>query len=87
MKRALIISASVMFIISGFLGCAWSIGGGETRTVKQATKGRELIDLKKAYEQDAITESEYKKLKERIMEFSSNEDDSSEQPSSETADD
>ncbi len=51
-------------------GCSWSIGGGkkEGATVhQQATRGQELMDLKKARDQGAISEDEYQKEKNRIL--------------------
>jgi hypothetical protein len=50
-------------------GCAWQIGGDKKGpTVVQATKGQELIDLKKAKDQEAITEEEYQAQRNKIME-------------------
>jgi hypothetical protein len=49
-------------------GCAWSIGSDKERTaVAQPTRGQELIDLKKAKDQGAITEEEYLAQKKKIM--------------------
>jgi hypothetical protein len=50
-------------------GCAWQIGGDKKGPmVVQATKGQELIDLKKAREQDVITEEEYQAQRNKILE-------------------
>ncbi len=57
--------------IAGVLltGCAWSIGGTKEHTASaQATRGQELIDLKKARDQGAITPDEYEAQKKKIME-------------------
>ena len=51
------------------LGLAACSGGGarlETQT-SSATMGQELIDLKEAYDQDIISEKEYKRAKKDIM--------------------
>ena len=51
------------------LGLAACGGGGarlEAKTLN-ATMGQELIDLNEAYEQDIITEKEYKRAKKDIM--------------------
>lgn len=48
-------------------GCAWSVGGQKGGTVIEPTQGQQLIDLKKAYDDGAITEPEYDKLKARIL--------------------
>jgi hypothetical protein len=52
-------------------GCAWSIGGSERKegtAVHQNTRGQELIDLKRARDQGALTEDEYQEQRKRIME-------------------
>ena len=51
-------------------GCAWSIGGGkhsESETPVQPTRGQELIDLKRAHEQGAVSDEEYQNTKQRIL--------------------
>ena len=54
-------------------GCSWSIGAtkGDTSstpaTVSQPTQGQELIDLKKAHEQGALSDEEYEKARQRIL--------------------
>ena len=50
-------------------GCAWSIGDAKERpvTAVQATRGQELIDLKKARDQGAITEDEYQVQRKSIL--------------------
>ena len=58
----------VVGILGGFFtGCAWSIGDGKAHTTAQATRGQELIDLKRARDQGAITESEYDAQKQKIL--------------------
>jgi len=49
-------------------GCAWSVGGNKGETVVRPTRGQELVDLKKALDQGAITEEEYKGQRKRILE-------------------
>lgn len=49
-------------------GCAWSIGSDKPHTaVGQPTRGQELVDLKKAKDQGAITEEEYQAQKKKIL--------------------
>lgn len=50
-------------------GCAWSIGDAKERPAAtvQATRGQELIDLKKARDQGAITEDEYQAQRKTIL--------------------
>ncbi len=53
-----------------FSGCICAIGGARDQCtpVKQyATVGQELIDLKKAYDQGAITRDEYNQKKRQIL--------------------
>jgi len=63
---ALVVSCG---ILAGFLsGCAWSIGEGKERvTTNPPTRGQELIDLKRAKDQGAITEAEYETQKTQIL--------------------
>jgi hypothetical protein len=65
----------VLALISGTVGClssscAWSIGDGKEHTVNNRvpTRGQELIDLKKARDQGAITEDEYQAQRKGVME-------------------
>jgi putative oligomerization/nucleic acid binding protein len=53
-------------------GCAWSIGGGHKEHGRpaeyaQPTRGQELLDLKKARDQGALTEDEYQAQKKRLL--------------------
>jgi hypothetical protein len=49
-------------------GCAWSIGGQKEASISTApTRGQQLLDLKKAKDQGAITEQEYEVQKKRIL--------------------
>lgn len=56
------------------LGGALAACGGEpgvrattTQNVNNTTKGQELLDLKQAYDQGIITEREYERQKEKIL--------------------
>lgn len=49
-------------------GCAWQIGGDKKgETVVQSTRGQELIDLKKARDQNAISEEEYQAQRQKVL--------------------
>jgi hypothetical protein len=63
--RALIIAIS----LSSLLMLAACGGGGADSTVHNTTvsKGQALIDLKKAYDSGAISEKEYNKQREQIL--------------------
>jgi hypothetical protein len=63
--------ASIMGIaLSSLLMLAGCGGGGADSTVNNTTvsKGQALIDLQKAYQAGAITEREYEKQREEILE-------------------
>jgi hypothetical protein len=50
-------------------GCAWSIGSDKAHSsAVRPTHGQELIDLKKAKDQGAITEEEFEAQKKKILE-------------------
>ena len=57
-------------------GCSWSIGEKKTQSCpgpavvqpKSPTRGQELLDLKKARDQGAITEEEYQAQKSKLLE-------------------
>jgi len=49
-------------------GCAFSIGGGHTKTVVERSTGEELGDLKKARDDGAISDAEYEELKKIFLE-------------------
>lgn len=63
-----------VIIICAMFACALltSCGGGDTTTVDSTmntqTLGQQLIDLDNAYKQGAISEDEYKDLKEALLE-------------------
>ncbi len=68
MKRkwiSLVAAASVIGVLIS--GCAWQIGGDKGKSEARPTRGQELIDLKKAREQGAITEDEYQVQRNKIL--------------------
>ena len=63
----LIVAASTLALIGP--GCAWQIGGDKPgTTVYKPTRGQELVDLKKARDQGAITEEEYQAQRKKVLE-------------------
>lgn len=63
MKSA-VLAATVLAVVS-VAGC----GGADVRTqTTSTTTGQELLDLKKAYDSGVITEKEYKRKREEILE-------------------
>jgi hypothetical protein len=57
--------------LAGFLmlasGCAFSIGGGNTEEVQPKTWGQQLLDLKKALDQGALTQKEFEDAKRKVI--------------------
>ena len=57
-------------LLSFTSGCAWSVGGTKTdscTTPVRPTQGQQLIDLKKAHDQGAITGAEYEAAKQKVL--------------------
>jgi hypothetical protein len=49
-------------------GCAWSVGSREHgQTFIRPTQGQELIDLQRARDQGALTDTEYEEQRLRIL--------------------
>lgn len=62
---ALLITALLGLLIAGCCGGGTTV---KTSTETTAPVGQQLIELQKAFESGAITESEYKKLKKETIE-------------------
>ena len=66
--RTAVLAVASALILSLVAGCAWSIGGKKEGGLSaHPTQGQELIDLKKARDQGALSEDEYQAQKARIM--------------------
>ena len=63
MKKIRRIVLGLVLLVATLSGCA--IGSGKTE-VNKPTLGQELIELKKAKDSGAISEQEYKELKEKL---------------------
>lgn len=71
MKRKLnwiwLVTASTI-LCAMYSGCAWQLGGDKSGTTYvQTTRGQELIDLKKAKEQGAISDEEYQAQRQKVL--------------------
>lgn len=64
MFRLLILIAAVVWVMIIPIGC---IAVGGSPHVNHPTMGRELMDLKTALEQEAITEAEYHEAKASLL--------------------
>ena len=64
MMRLMMISSALVLATLLTTGC----GGGDSKVeASTTTMGQELSDLKKAYDEGIITEKEYEKSKENIL--------------------
>ena len=73
MNRSLIGAALVMMLTGALMGGCCCPGGGDSKTethITTTTTGQQLIDLQKAYESGAITEKEYNRQKQEILDKS-----------------
>jgi uncharacterized membrane protein len=63
--KQIAVSATVLALVLGLSGC----GGNDTQTVVKTTEtqGKQLLDLKAAYDQGVISESEYNRTKNEIL--------------------
>ena len=67
MKKFLIPSLIGIAAIAFLSGCDIRLGGGSTTKVFPATVGEQLVDLKRAKECGAISDSEYEAEKTKIL--------------------
>jgi uncharacterized membrane protein len=65
MLKKAVLGAGVVALVLGLSAC----GGSSTKTTVTSTEtqGKQLMDLKEAYEKGVITESEYKRTKNEIL--------------------
>ena len=55
----------VMIFITTTVSCI-AVGSGEKKVKQQPTLGQELLDLKKARDEGAISDQEYDEMKEKL---------------------
>jgi hypothetical protein len=67
MKRLFIPLLTVVLAMTFLTGCAWQLGGDKKVTTTQPTTGQQLIDLQKAKDSGAITDSEYQAQKAKVL--------------------
>jgi len=73
MNRSWIGAALVMMLAGALMGGCCCPGGGDSKTethINTTTTGQQLTDLQKAYESGAITEKEYNRQKQEILDKS-----------------
>ena len=67
MKKIIILSLIGVATMSLLTGCDIKLGGGTTTEMRPATVGQQLVDLKKAKDDSAISDEEYQTEKARIL--------------------
>jgi hypothetical protein len=68
MKKLFVTAAVALSAIVLLSGClALDVGGGDKKEEKKATTGQQLIDLKKARDAGAITDSEFEAQKAKLL--------------------
>ena len=65
MIKKTVLLANLMTLVLALSAC----GGNDTQTTVKTTEtqGKQLLDLKEAYDKGVISESEYKKTKNEIL--------------------
>ncbi|MEZ5573474.1 MAG: SHOCT domain-containing protein [Halioglobus sp.] len=65
MLKKTVLSATALALVIGLSGC----GGNDTQTTVKTTEtqGKQLLDLKEAYDKGVISESEYNRTKNDIL--------------------
>lgn len=66
-KKSLVLSLFCLVLITFTQAGCMSIGSGTDQHIDQTTLGKELIDLKKALEQEALSEEEYLIQKRKLL--------------------
>jgi hypothetical protein len=67
MKKLFIPIVALVSTITLLTGCSWQVGGGPKSVTMQPTTGQQLVDLQKAKDAGAITESEYQAQKAKLL--------------------
>ena len=68
MKKLILSTLAGLFALTLITGCETHLGGGSTTRIEQPTLGQQLIDLQRAKEAGAITDSEYQAQKAKLLE-------------------
>ena len=58
---------AVVCVLMTMSGCVFSVGGKSTQSTTPPTLGQEMIDLKTAYEQGAMSEEEYQQARTMLI--------------------
>ena len=72
MKKKIIGTIFAMILVSTLVSCL-AVGTGGKKIEKQHTLGQELLDLKKAKDEGAISDQEYNEMKEKLKRTNKNQ--------------
>ena len=64
LSTALLVLISAMTLMTG---CSWQVGGGHKSVTMEPTVGQQLIDLQRAKDSGAISDSEYQAQKAKLL--------------------
>jgi hypothetical protein len=67
MKKIIISSLAGLALMALLTGCNIELGTGSTTKIENATVGQQLIDLKRAKDTGALTDTEYDLEKAKIL--------------------
>jgi hypothetical protein len=67
MKKLFIPLLVVFSAMTLLAGCAWQVGGGPKTVTMEPTTGQQLIDLQKAKDAGAISDSDYQAQKAKLL--------------------
>jgi len=67
MKQLIVRILALLAVTTLLSGCAWEVGGGDKHVTVQPTVGQQLVDLQRARDAGAITDSEFQAQKARIL--------------------
>jgi uncharacterized membrane protein len=72
MKKKIIGNIFAMILVSTLVSCL-AVGTGGKKIEQQPTLGQELLDLKKAKDEGAISDQEYNEMKEKLKRTNKNQ--------------
>ena len=67
MKKILTLTLIGYSAMALLTGCAWHVGGGSKSVTMAPTTGQQLIDLQKAKDTGAISDTEYQTQKSKLL--------------------
>ena len=67
MKKSIVRILTLTAAAAWLSGCAWQIGDSAKQSGMQPTVGQQLMDLQKAKDCGALTESEYQAQKAKVL--------------------